>query len=173
MANKRANTAAGAGLLFSLGLLATPAAPLALLSFTSVVVARVCRKMMDDNIEREERASRKEVSTYNPVNWRSEDMNYFPLTPYKNPNEVMPYNWLNTPTIYPTSPETEIASIFPARAAKVLERKFLFQTSVDLANSESVTEFARQGRGSHVRITHRTGFLGLKVDQIDFHISPD
>ena len=174
MANKRANTATGAGLLFSLSLLVTPAAPLALPAATAMIVARICRKMKDDQIEREERATIEDEKTYNPIHWRSEEMNNFPVIPYRHPTEIMPcYNLLNTPTILPTSPETELARLFPERAAKVLERKFLLQTSVDLANSAAVTEFASQGRDSHVRITHRTGFLGLKVDQIDFHIRSD
>jgi len=169
MANNVANAGTAGGLLFSLLLLTTPMAPLALPSAAAIIVVRVCRKMKDDQIEREEREERKNHSR------RSEAMNNLPILRNEYPyGSLAPYGSSSffTPTVFTTSPETEIARFSPKRATKMLERQFLLTTSVDLANSSAVTEFAAQGRGSHVRITHRKGFLGLKVDEIEFSIRP-
>ncbi len=75
-----------------------------------------------------------------------------------------------TPTVFTTSPETELARRSPRRAESLLRRQSENCTLVDLANSSTATEFARQGRGTKYTIRHR--FLGIPIGSTEYGIEP-
>lgn len=176
MANKAANAATGGGLFLSMLLLATPLAPLALPSAAGMIVARICRKMKDDQIEREEREER-ENNNYNSR--RSEAMNNLPILRDQYPyGGITPYNpsygLYTPPTIYATSPETELVRFSPKLGANVLLKQSLDLTLANLANSSLATEFATQRRGVRGAIVRRKEILGITFskDITEFFFEP-
>lgn len=170
MANKAANAATGGGLFLSALLLATPLAPLALPSAAGMIVARICRKMKDDQIEREEREN------YNYNSRRSETMsnNYPVLFDSLTRNAMPSYGSFNSFPVVTTSPETELARFSPKLGADVLLKQSMDRALANLANSSLATEFAIQGRGVRGAIVRRKEILGITFskDITEFFFEP-
>lgn len=83
--------------------------------------------------------------------------------------DVVPY-YPSYPTVVEVKPETELARVAPVLAARVLSQQSRDQALVGLANSSSVAEFARQGRGTYVAHRRRGMFFTKSMDE--FTIQP-
>ena len=74
-----------------------------------------------------------------------------------------------TPSVY-VSPETEVARNSPRLATSLLRTYSQNETMLGLANSETASVFARQGRGT--RFTTRRKIFGFTVESTEYRIEP-
>jgi hypothetical protein len=160
MANKTANVATAVGIAGGIIMLATPAAPAAVLGIPAILLARAYRGYLDKQQDKQIHR-RKESKTMLPsphlISRR---------TPYDSDGSVPlwsnPSEWIS-PHLLPKNPLTALVEESPKLAHDAIITRCLAEAHRDIVAGPA-NEFAKQGRGMVATTTRkRRGSLRTKI----------